>query len=40
MFGYIIANSKRGNELCSVHNLGTLQGKGSAEKQAGLVVNR
>lgn len=40
MLGYIIANRKRGNELCLVSNLGTSEGMGEAEKQAGLIANR
>ena len=40
MLGYIIATRLAVSVICSVQNLGTSEGKGSAEKQAGLVVNR
>lgn len=40
MLGYIIATRLAVSVICSVQNLGTLQGQGEVEKQAGLVVNR
>lgn len=40
MLGYIIATLLAVSVICSVQNLGTLQGMGEAEKQEGLIVNR